>query len=72
MKPGSIIWMFLVHLVRSEISRAKTTPTREPPTATTKNETTQSRGGREEGDKRKRRRKKKRVRRTYRGKQGTK
>lgn len=39
MKPGSMIWMFFVHLVRSEISMPNAMPTREPPNATTKKET---------------------------------
>lgn len=34
-----MIWMFFVHLVRSEIRRPNTKPTREPPNATTKKET---------------------------------
>lgn len=39
MKPASIIWIFLVHLVRREIRMPNTKPTREPPNATTKKET---------------------------------
>lgn len=39
MKPGSMIWMFLVHLVRRESRKPNTMPRREPPKATTKKET---------------------------------
>lgn len=41
-----MIWIFLVHLVRREISRPNTKPRREPPNATTKKETGERERGR--------------------------